>query len=63
MVFSLRWWIAKLDTISLTASPAPWRCACRRTNQLPIPASGREQDAVGHLDGPDPNGVFSTPSG
>ena len=23
IVFSLRWWIAKLDTISDTASPAP----------------------------------------
>src|SRR4051795_126367 len=30
----------KLETISETASPAPWRLACRRTNQLPMPASG-----------------------
>ncbi len=37
---SLRWWMAKLETISETARPAPWRLAWRRTNQLPIPASG-----------------------
>src|SRR4051794_22600394 len=30
----------KLDTISETTRPAPWRFACRRTNQLPMPASG-----------------------
>ncbi len=30
----------KLDTISETTSPAPKRFACRRTNQLPMPASG-----------------------
>ena len=30
----------KLDTISDTTSPAPWRFACSRTNQLPMPASG-----------------------
>ena len=40
IVRSLRWWSAKLETISETASPAPWRRAWRRTNQLPIPASG-----------------------
>ena len=28
--------------------------ACRRTNQLPIPASGASSDAVWDLDGPDP---------
>src|SRR5690348_4718356 len=32
--------MAKLETISETTSPAPWRLAWRRTNQLPIPASG-----------------------
>src|SRR4051794_11904656 len=32
--------IPKLDTISDTASPAPWRRACMRMNQLPMPASG-----------------------
>src|SRR2546423_14025 len=32
--------IPKLETISDTASPAPWRRACMRMNQLPIPASG-----------------------
>jgi hypothetical protein len=36
----LRWWTAWLDTISENAIPAPWRRACSRTNQLPIPASG-----------------------
>src|SRR3954468_9159794 len=30
----------KLDTISETTRPAPWRLAWRRTNQLPMPASG-----------------------
>ena len=30
----------KLDTISDTTRPAPWRLAWRRTNQLPMPASG-----------------------
>ena len=39
-VRSLRWWSPKLETISETASPAPCRRAWRRTNQLPIPASG-----------------------
>src|SRR4051812_6461662 len=32
--------IPKLDTISDTASPAPWRRAWMRMNQLPMPASG-----------------------
>src|SRR5690349_5205980 len=43
--------MAKLETISETASPAPWRLACRRTNQLPIPASGasRTRLAIGTL--------------
>ena len=48
----LRCAIAKLETISETASPAPWRCACRRTNQLPIPASGASRTRFGMLDGP-----------
>src|SRR3954471_5569933 len=61
IVFSLRWWIAKLDTISLTASPAPWRRACRRTNQFPIPASGASRTRLGTSTGPILNGVFSTP--
>src|SRR3954447_23999186 len=39
-VWRLPWWIANDETISDAASPAPWRCACRRTNQLPMPASG-----------------------
>ena len=43
----LRCAIAKLETISETASPAPWRCACRRTNQLPIPASGASRTRFG----------------
>ena len=49
-VRSLRWWRPKLETISETASPAPWRRACRRTNQLPIPASGasRTRLAISH---------------
>src|SRR3954454_3714076 len=48
-VRSLRWCRPKLETISETASPAPWRFACRRTNQLPIPASGasRTRLAIG----------------
>src|SRR5215213_3872860 len=39
--------MAKLETISETASPAPWRLACRRTNQLPIPASGASTTRFG----------------
>ena len=38
------------DHLARPRGPAPWRRACRRTNQLPIPASGREQHAVGDLD-------------
>src|SRR5437763_14038090 len=37
----------KLDTISDTAKPAPWRLAWRRTNQLPIPASGASTTRLG----------------
>ena len=33
-----------------TASPAPKRCACRRTNQLPIPASGASATRLGIAD-------------
>src|ERR1051325_1405929 len=61
MVLSLRWWIAKLETISLTARPAPCRRACRRTNQFPIPASGASSTRLGTSTGPIVNGVFSTP--
>ena len=43
----LRWATAKLETISETASPAPYRCACRRTNQFPIPASGASSTRLG----------------
>src|SRR3954471_3765834 len=46
-VFSLRWCTAKLETISETASPAPWRLACRRTHQLPMPASGARTTRLG----------------
>ena len=45
----LRWATAKLETISETASPAPWRRACRRTNQLPIPASGASTTRLGDV--------------
>ena len=38
---------AKLETISETARPAPWRFAWRRTNQLPIPASGASRTRFG----------------
>src|SRR3954449_5574522 len=47
IVRSLRWWMAKLEPISETASPAPWRLACRRTNQLPIPARGASRTRLG----------------
>src|SRR5213076_2685800 len=39
--------MAKLETISETASPAPKRCACRRTNQLPMPARGASTTRLG----------------
>src|SRR5918995_6640597 len=39
--------MAWLETISLTASPAPYRLACRRTNQLPMPASGASTTRFG----------------
>src|SRR5438270_9295502 len=39
--------MAKLETISDTASPAPWRLAWRRTNQLPIPARGASTTRLG----------------
>src|SRR5271154_58364 len=35
------------ETISDTAMPAPKRFACRRTNQLPIPASGARITRLG----------------
>ena len=39
--------MAKLDTISLVAIPAPWRRACRRTNHVPMPASVGRRVSVG----------------
>src|SRR4051812_38387204 len=39
--------MAKLEIISETASPAPKRLACRRTNQLPMPASGASITRLG----------------
>src|SRR5947209_20061089 len=39
--------MAKLETISDTTRPAPCRLACRRTNQLPIPASGASTTRLG----------------
>ena len=36
-----------IETISETAMPAPYRLACRRTNQLPIPASGASITRLG----------------
>ena len=45
--------MAKLETISETAIPAPWRLACRRTNQLPIPASGASSTRLGTRDAAD----------
>src|SRR3984885_5184452 len=39
--------MAKLETISETTRPAPWRLAWRRTNQLPIPASGASTTRFG----------------
>ena len=58
-VFALRWWIAKLDTISETTRPAPNRRACRRTNQLPIPASGASTTRLGSSSGPIDSGSVS----
>src|SRR3954453_21816852 len=48
--------IPKLETISDTASPAPWRRACMRMNQLPIPASGASSARFGRRATPSPNG-------
>ena len=46
-VRGLPWWTAWLETISETASPAPWRLACRRTNHEPMPASGASTTRLG----------------
>src|ERR1044071_3264014 len=46
-VRSLRWCRPKLETTSETARPAPCRFACRRTNQLPIPARGASRTRLG----------------
>src|SRR5215208_3560537 len=51
--------MAKLDTISDTARPAPWRLACRRTNQLPIPASGASTTRLGIVRPPSSQGSVS----
>src|SRR5690349_6447621 len=49
----------KLDTISETASPAPWRRACMRTNQFPIPASGARIARFGSWTPPSSKGSVS----
>src|SRR4051794_24536908 len=51
--------IPKLETISDTASPAPWRRACMRMNQLPIPASGARIARFGSSTPPSSNGSVS----
>src|ERR1700683_4524371 len=45
------------ESISETAMPAPWRLACRRTNQLPMPASGASITRLGTLSGPSCQGA------
>src|SRR5436305_13390053 len=50
--------MAKLETISETTSPAPKRRACRRTNQLPIPASGASTTRLGTGTPPSDQGSF-----
>ena len=40
---------AEAETISDTTSPAPWRFAWRRTNQLPMPASGASTTRLASL--------------
>jgi hypothetical protein len=47
VVRSLPWCTPKLETISETTSPAPKRRACKRTNQLPMPASGASATRLG----------------
>src|SRR4051812_27412710 len=49
----------KLETISDTASPAPWRRAWRRTNQLPMPASGASSTRLEISTPPISNGSVS----
>src|SRR3954447_4059861 len=49
----------KLETISETASPAPWRLACSRTNQLPIPASGASRTRLARRTPPISKGSLS----
>src|ERR1700723_3738526 len=51
--------MAWLETISETAMPAPWRLACRRTNQLPIPASGASSTRLGTYSEPSIQGSVS----
>ena len=55
----LPWRIAKLETISDTAIPAPWRRACMRTNQFPIPASGASRTRFSISTPPIENGSVS----
>src|SRR4051794_41472166 len=52
--------IPKLETISDTAKPAPWRRACMRTNQLPMPASGARIARFGRLTPPSSQGSLIT---
>src|ERR1700722_2318087 len=51
--------MAWLETISETAMPAPWRLACRRTNQLPISASGASSTRLGTCSVPSVQGSVS----
>ena len=62
-VFSLRWWTPKLDTISETARPAPWRLACSRTNHVPMPASGARTTRLGIRTPPMAKGSVSSGTG
>src|SRR5919206_4330681 len=48
--------MAKLEIISETVRPAPYRLACRRTNQLPMPASGASTTRLGTVTSPSRNG-------
>src|SRR4051812_8986335 len=52
--------IPKLETISDTARPAPWRRACMRMNQLPIPARGARTARFGRRTPPSVQGSVIT---
>src|ERR1700730_16856413 len=43
--------------------PAPWRSACRRTNQLPIPASGASSTRLRTRKGPSEKASVSSGAG